>query len=83
MQMLNFCLIYRLLYTRSSIICSTDLKMIVEEIKELEFDILPNTVQFCVALLAKRAITKSQWDVKVDALKSLRSSEDEIFACIL
>ncbi|KEH29180.1 hypothetical protein MTR_4g027360 [Medicago truncatula] len=35
--------IYCLLYTRSSIISSTDLKMIVEELKELEFDILPNT----------------------------------------
>ncbi|XP_045833688.1 uncharacterized protein LOC123924764 [Trifolium pratense] len=69
--------IYHLLRTRPSIICSTDLKNAVEEIKELGFD--PSKAYFSVALLAKRAITKSQWDAKVDVLKSWGFSEDEIF----
>jgi len=46
--------IYSLLYTRSSIICSTDLKMIVEDIKELEFDIHPNTIQFLGGITGKK-----------------------------
>jgi mTERF domain-containing protein len=69
--------IYRLLTTRPSIICSSDLNKVLEEIKELGFD--PSSYKFCMALLAKRAITKSQWDAKVDALKSWGCSEDEIF----
>ncbi|WJX96144.1 hypothetical protein P8452_77387 [Trifolium repens] len=68
--------IYHLLRTRPSIICSTDLKNVVEEIKELGFD--PSKGSFSVALLAKRATTKSQWDAKVDVLKSWGCSEDEI-----
>jgi mTERF domain-containing protein len=68
--------IYHLLRTRPSIICSTDLKNAVEEIKELGFD--PSKGSFSVALLAKRATTKSQWDAKVDVLKSWGCSEDEI-----
>jgi mTERF domain-containing protein len=69
--------IYRLLTSRPSVICSTNLKKFVEEIKELGFD--PSKFSFCGALLAKRAITKSQWDAKVDALKSWGFSEDQIF----
>ncbi|WJX90617.1 hypothetical protein P8452_72493 [Trifolium repens] len=52
-------------------------ELVLEEIKELGFD--PSSYKFCMALLAKRAITKSQWDAKVDALKSWGCSEDEIF----
>ncbi|GAU11144.1 hypothetical protein TSUD_197680 [Trifolium subterraneum] len=69
--------IYCLLTTRPSIICSNDFKKLVEEIKELGFD--PSKYNFCVALLAKRAITKSQWDAKVDAFKNWGFSEDQIF----
>ncbi|PNY04394.1 hypothetical protein L195_g000815 [Trifolium pratense] len=69
--------IYRLLTTRPSVICSANLKKYVEEIKELGFN--PSKCSFCVALLAKTAVTKSQWDAKVDALKSWGFSEDEIF----
>jgi mTERF domain-containing protein len=69
--------IYRLLTTRPSIICSSDWRKVLEEIKELGFD--PSSYKFCMALLAKRAITKSQWDAKVGALKSWGCSEDEIF----
>ncbi|GAU11142.1 hypothetical protein TSUD_197660 [Trifolium subterraneum] len=69
--------IYRLLITRPSIICSTDLKKVLEEIKELGFG--PSSYKFVTALLAKRVIAKSQWDAKIDALKSWGCSEDQIF----
>lgn len=48
----------------------------MEEIKELGFD--TSKVSFGVALLAKRAITKSQWDAKIDVLKRWGCSEDAI-----
>ncbi|CAL5198858.1 unnamed protein product [Lathyrus oleraceus] len=69
--------IYHFLRTRPSIICSNDLRKAVEEIKELGFD--TSKVSFGVALLAKRAITKSQWDAKIDVLKRWGCSEDAIF----
>ncbi|KEH32308.1 uncharacterized protein [Medicago truncatula] len=69
--------IYRLLTSRPSTICCTDLKKALEEIKELGFQ--PSKYNFCVALLAKRAVTKSQWDAKVDVLKSWGCSEDAVF----
>ncbi|AES91849.2 transcription termination factor family protein [Medicago truncatula] len=69
--------IYRLLTSRPSIICTSDLKKALEEIKELGFQ--PSKYNFCVALLAKRAVTKSQWDAKFDVLKSWGCSEDDIF----
>jgi len=68
--------IYRLLTSRPSTICCTDLKKALEEIKELGFQ--PSKYNFCVALLTKRAVTKSQWDAKVDVLKSWGCSEDDI-----
>lgn len=68
--------IYRLLTSRPSVIFSSVLRTAVEEIKELGFH--PSSYNFCVALLAKKAITKSQWDAKVDALKSWGYSEDAI-----
>ncbi|KAL5065415.1 hypothetical protein RYX36_027152 [Vicia faba] len=63
---------------RPSVICSSDLRKAVEEIKELGFH--PSKYNFCVALLAKRAISKSQWNAKVDALKSWGCSEDVILS---
>ncbi|KAJ1395371.1 Transcription termination factor, mitochondrial/chloroplastic [Sesbania bispinosa] len=49
---------------------------VIEEVKGLGFD--PSKLNFSVALLAKRAITKSQWDAKVDAFKTWGWSEDAI-----
>ncbi|XP_058768456.1 uncharacterized protein LOC131642202 [Vicia villosa] len=69
--------IYRLLSSRPSVICSTDLRKAVEEIKGLGFH--PSKYNFCLALLAKRAVTKSQWDAKIDAFKCWGFSEDAIF----
>ncbi|XP_058722920.1 uncharacterized protein LOC131594708 [Vicia villosa] len=68
--------IYRSLRSRPSVFCSTGVRKAVEEIKELGFD--PSKFKFCVALLAKRTVAKSQWDAKVDALKSWGFSEDVI-----
>ncbi|KAL5079547.1 hypothetical protein RYX36_007968 [Vicia faba] len=70
--------IYHLFCNRPSVICSSDLRKAVEEIKELGFH--PSKYNFCVALLAKRAISKSQWNAKVDALKSWGCSEDVILS---
>ncbi|XP_058758407.1 uncharacterized protein LOC131631651 [Vicia villosa] len=69
--------IYFLLRSRPFVFCYTDMRKAVEEIKELGFD--PSKFKFCVALLAKRTVAKSQWDAKVDALKSWGCSEDVIF----
>ncbi|KAI5415796.1 uncharacterized protein LOC127073323 [Lathyrus oleraceus] len=69
--------IYGLFCSRPSVICSADLREVVEEIKGLGFH--PSNYKFCLALLAKRAITKSQWDAKIDAFKCWGFSEDAIF----
>ncbi|CAI8610623.1 unnamed protein product [Vicia faba] len=42
----------------------------------------PSKYNFYVALLVKRAISKSQWDAKVDALKSWGCSQDVIFYAV-
>ncbi|XP_057427881.1 uncharacterized protein LOC130721156 [Lotus japonicus] len=69
--------ITHLIRTRPSILCSTNFIDAVEEVKGLGFD--PLKLNFSVALLAKRAISKSQWDDKINALKKWGLSEDEIF----
>ncbi|KAL5065417.1 hypothetical protein RYX36_027154, partial [Vicia faba] len=55
-------------------------ELAMEEIKELGFD--PSKYNFYVALLVKRAISKSQWDAKVNALKSWGCSQDVIFYAV-
>ena len=69
--------IHHLLRTRPSILCSIDLSKTVEEVKQLGMD--PSKFDFSVALLAKRAVTKSQWDAKVETFKTWGWSEQEIF----
>ncbi|KAK7292290.1 hypothetical protein RIF29_08068 [Crotalaria pallida] len=68
--------IYHLFRTRPTILCSKGLGLALDEVKKLGFD--PCKANFSVALLAKKAITKSQWDAKVDAFKRWGWSEDEI-----
>ncbi|QHO38021.1 uncharacterized protein DS421_4g116710 [Arachis hypogaea] len=51
-----------------SVLYSSDLRKLVDEVKELGFD--PSSVKFAIALLAKKTIRKSLWDAKVDILKS-------------
>ncbi|KAL2339055.1 hypothetical protein Fmac_013501 [Flemingia macrophylla] len=66
-----------LLSTRPSVLCS-DLKTVIHEVKLLGFD--PSKLGFTVALLAKRAVSKSLWDAKVDAFRRWGWSEDEVLA---
>ncbi|XP_057422172.1 uncharacterized protein LOC130716013 [Lotus japonicus] len=68
--------INNLFRTRPSILSSGDLGSAVEEVKGYGFD--PSKTLFSVALLAKRAMAKSQWDTKVDALKKWGWSEDTV-----
>ncbi|XLR08756.1 hypothetical protein S83_036694, partial [Arachis hypogaea] len=67
--------IHHLLRTRPSVLSSADLKKTVEEVKQLGFD--PSQCNFSVVLLAKKAVTKSQWDAKVDVLKKWGWSEQD------
>ncbi|KAL1359174.1 hypothetical protein HN51_004451 [Arachis hypogaea] len=60
--------IHHLCRTRVSVLYSSDLRKLVDEVKELGFD--PSSVKFAIALLAKKTIRKSLWDAKVDILKS-------------
>ncbi|CAJ1941038.1 unnamed protein product [Sphenostylis stenocarpa] len=64
-----------LLRCRPSVLCS-DLRTAMEEVKLLGFN--PLKLTFILALLAKRAVSKSLWDAKVDVLKKWGWSEDEI-----
>ncbi|XP_057419067.1 uncharacterized protein LOC130713309 [Lotus japonicus] len=68
--------IYLLLRTRPTILRCADLKQAVEEVKGLGFH--PSKSHFVVALQAKRGISKSLWDAKVDAFKTCGWSEDAI-----
>ncbi|MED6130279.1 hypothetical protein PIB30_000180 [Stylosanthes scabra] len=67
--------IHHLLRTRPSVLCSTDLKKTVEEVKQLGFD--PSQSYFSVVLLTKKAITRSRWDAKVEVLKKWGWSEQD------
>ncbi|XP_057419065.1 uncharacterized protein LOC130713307 [Lotus japonicus] len=68
--------IYLLLRTWPSLLRCADLKEVVEEVKGLGFH--PSKTLFVVALQAKRGISKSLWDAKVDAFKTWGWSEDAI-----
>ncbi|TKY72631.1 Mitochodrial transcription termination factor-related [Spatholobus suberectus] len=62
--------------TRPSILLSSDLMRTVYEVKEMGFD--PSKISFVMAMHAKRGISKSRWDAKVDAFKSWGWSEDMV-----
>ncbi|RDX71057.1 hypothetical protein CR513_49629, partial [Mucuna pruriens] len=62
--------------TRPSILLSSDLGRAVEEVKEMGFD--PSKIGFVMALHAKRGVSKSRWDAKVDAFKSWGWSEEMV-----
>ena len=68
--------IYNLLRTNPFTIINPGLRRSVEEIKGLGFE--PSNYNFCVALATKMAVTKSQWDAKVDVLKKWGLSQDSI-----
>ncbi|KAJ1407635.1 Transcription termination factor, mitochondrial/chloroplastic [Sesbania bispinosa] len=65
-----------LLGRRPSILMSYDMRRALDEVKDMGFD--PSKITFGVALLAKRAISKSQWDSKVDEFKRWGWSEEMV-----
>ncbi|KAE9602153.1 hypothetical protein Lal_00049597 [Lupinus albus] len=68
--------IYHLFRTRPTVLCSNDLEKVLDEVKKMGFN--PSKTNFSVAILAKKAITKAQWDAKIDAFKTWGWSEKEI-----
>ncbi|XP_019415868.1 PREDICTED: uncharacterized protein LOC109327259 isoform X2 [Lupinus angustifolius] len=68
-----------LLQSRPSILLSdfNHLKEAVNEVKAMGFDD-PSKVTFVIALLARRAMSKSRWDAKVEVFKSWGWSEENV-----
>ncbi|XP_061341136.1 uncharacterized protein LOC133287523 [Gastrolobium bilobum] len=70
------CNIFRILRQNPHIICRSDLLKTVQELTNLGFD--PSKTHFGVALIAKRSISKSQWNDKIDTYKSWGWSEETV-----
>ena len=68
--------IARLLLKRPSVLCSVDLGKAVDELLQLGFN--PSKAVFSLALIAKKAVSKHQWDAKIDAYKKWGWSEEVI-----
>ncbi|XP_027338310.1 uncharacterized protein LOC113852272 [Abrus precatorius] len=68
--------ISQLLRRRLSVILSSNMRGVVDEVTEMGFD--PSKSNFMIALLAKKVIPKSRWNAKVNALKSWGWSEELI-----
>lgn len=66
-----------LLLKRPSILLSYDMRDALDEVKEMGFDD-PSNVNFCIALLAKRAMSKSRWDAKVVVFKKWGWSDEMV-----
>ncbi|KAI4317617.1 hypothetical protein L6164_025475 [Bauhinia variegata] len=66
----------RLLRRWPKILLESDLDKTVKELKDLGFN--PSKVVFVLALLAKRSVSKSQWDSKVDSFKRWGWSEEAV-----
>ncbi|BAT80246.1 hypothetical protein LR48_Vigan468s006800 [Vigna angularis] len=62
---------------RPSIFLSTNLREVIDEVKEMGFD--PSKITFVIALHAKWVLSKSRWDAKVDAFKMWGWSEEMVF----
>ncbi|TKY72622.1 Mitochodrial transcription termination factor-related [Spatholobus suberectus] len=65
-----------LLRRRPSVILSYDMREAIDEVKGMGFE--TSKCKFVIALLAKRAVSKSGWDAKVEALKSWGWSEEMV-----
>ncbi|CAL0330663.1 unnamed protein product [Lupinus luteus] len=68
--------IYNLFRSRLTVLCSRDFGKVLDEVKNMGFD--PSKASFSVAILAKKAITKSKWDAKIDAFKTWGWSEQQV-----
>jgi len=69
--------IARLLHRRPSIFGSTDLIKSLEEVHGLGFD--PSMAAFGAALFAKKCMSKTRWDEKVDVFKKWGWSDEAFF----
>ncbi|QCE13250.1 uncharacterized protein LOC114162639 [Vigna unguiculata] len=61
---------------RPSILLSTNLSEAIDEVMEMGFD--TSKITFAIALHAKRVVSKSRWDAKVDAFKMWGWSEEMV-----
>ncbi|XP_045788696.1 uncharacterized protein LOC123883803 [Trifolium pratense] len=68
--------ITRVIRRQSSILCRSDILMEVEELKGLGFNLSQSF--FSEALIAKRKITKTRWEEKVDAIKKWGWSDADV-----
>ncbi|GAU45529.1 hypothetical protein TSUD_400760 [Trifolium subterraneum] len=68
--------IVKLLLTRPTILGSTDLIDSLEEVKGLGF--YPSTSTFGIALVAKKCMSKTRWNEKVDAFKKWGWSDEDV-----
>ncbi|RHN73184.1 putative transcription regulator mTERF family [Medicago truncatula] len=66
-----------LLLRRPSILLTYDMRNALDLVKEMGFDD-PTNVNFCQALLAKRAMSKSRWDAKVVVFKKWGWSDEMV-----
>ncbi|KAI5446347.1 hypothetical protein KIW84_014258, partial [Lathyrus oleraceus] len=69
--------IRHLLLKRPSILLSYDMRSALDMVKEMGFND-PSNVNFCIALLAKRAMSKSRWDAKVVVFKRWGWSDEMV-----
>ena len=72
--------IARILRKKASVLCSSNLGKAVVEVLQLGFN--PTKTAFCLALVAKNAVSKNHWDAKIEAYKKWGWSEEmalEIF----
>ncbi|GAU10352.1 hypothetical protein TSUD_417590 [Trifolium subterraneum] len=68
--------ITRVLQRQSIILCKSDILNEVEELKSLGFD--PSKSMFSIALMAKRTVTKTRWEEKVDTFKKWGWSDEDV-----
>ncbi|XP_061341139.1 uncharacterized protein LOC133287526 [Gastrolobium bilobum] len=68
--------LFRILRVKPYVISSTDLGKMVQELKKLGFD--PSKTYFGDALIAKRSMSKSKWNEKIDSYKKWGWSEETI-----
>lgn len=68
--------ISRILSLSPRVLCSSYLEKTVQELKDMGFD--PSKAYFSLAMVAKRGMSKSKWDEKVDTFKKWGWSEEAI-----
>ncbi|KAL2338663.1 hypothetical protein Fmac_013109 [Flemingia macrophylla] len=65
-----------LLKRRAHVLCSSELLETVQELRQMGFDASAST--FCIALVAKRTVTKTRWEEKIGIFKKWGWSQEQI-----